>query len=66
MLFIEVSMDKITDKSIQREAKALNMCYNFNAYEFCELAAKFEYDAGYSKEDAERLALQCIRERYRP
>jgi len=54
-------MDQITNKQIKREAMAMQMCYNFSAYDFCELAAKFEYDAGYSKEDAERMAIEAMR-----
>lgn len=66
MLFIEVAMDKIKNKSIQRDANALNMCYNFDAHEFCELAGKFEFDCGYDTETAERMAIEALRERYRP
>jgi hypothetical protein len=54
-------MDQITNKQIKRDAKAMQMCYNFSAYDFCELAAKFEYDAGFDKETAERMAIEALR-----
>lgn len=59
-------MDQITDKSIEREAKALKLVYGFDDYLFTELSAKFEFDAGYSKFEAEKLALDCIKSIYRP
>ena len=56
-----IDMEMITDTKIKREALAMQLVYNFNLYDFTELCGKFEFEAGYGKEDAERLALECIR-----
>lgn len=54
-------MDVINNKAIKREAQAMQMVYGFNLADFTELAGKFEFDAGFDRETAERMAIDALR-----
>ena len=54
-------MDVIANKTIKREAQAMQMVYGFNLSDFTELAGKYEFDGGFDRETAERMAIEAMR-----
>ena len=58
-------MHLIENPAIRREAKSLQLIHKFSDYDFTEIAGKFQFEGGQTKEDAEKLAIQQIRKRYK-
>jgi hypothetical protein len=58
-------MQMIENKTIKREALALQRVYGFDDDLFTEVASKLQFDVGIDKETAEKMAIIRIRGMYR-